>query len=488
MQIIVERTENPARSFWIWDEKITNKSEGRIYPSTTSNVGSGISVAVFQIDENENRTRIAQLELPDYEKLHEYYSTGKKINLDYTYIDDFSWLGEKKPYEVEGLSYTEREGFLARCSFFNNQGKESYLHLMQSIIKTDCLDFSYTAFFNLNLNLCNLTIEHGNVIFDHAHLYNSYISLSTIMCGGIQLFSPEISFRYISADNSKIDTMLMSQKLSIDFLCAQTINTIIELDSLPVAFKEICFTKATVKQVTITNAEIDSLDVLEACIDTLEFKRCKFLGYSNIDGNIGKLCINDSLNFSVFKLSLIETKELAFSNTVNNGKFCIQNFDVCIKAISNTMRSDTSSQFAEQLLMLKENFRQAGEYQNEDICHLLYQRIKTKTEKNIFKRVGRHFIDGISGYGTKPFRMLLVILVTIVLFGTLYYFAPFLSYHGAITWLDYVYTSGITFFAVGYGDLYPLNVVTKMVSLVEAFLGVTAMSYFLVLLSRKVIR
>lgn len=128
----------------------------------------------------------------------------------------------KKPYEVEGLSYTEREGFLARCSFFNNQGKESYLHLMQSIIKTDCLDFSYTAFFNLNLNLCNLTIEHGNVIFDHAHLYNSYISLSTIMCGGIQLFSPEISFRYISADNSKIDTMLMSQKLSIDFLCAQT--------------------------------------------------------------------------------------------------------------------------------------------------------------------------------------------------------------------------------------------------------------------------
>lgn len=84
--------------------------------------------------------------------------------------------------------------------------------------------------------------------------------------------------------------------------------------------------------------------------------------------------------------------------------------------------------------------------------------------------------------------MLLVILVTIVLFGTLYYFAPFLSYHGAITWLDYVYTSGITFFAVGYGDLYPLNVVTKMVSLVEAFLGVTAMSYFLVLLSRKVIR
>lgn len=44
------------------------------------------------------------------------------------------------------------------------------------------------------------------------------------------------------------------------------------------------------------------------------------------------------------------------------------------------------------------------------------------------------------------------------------------------------------FFAVGYGDLFPATLATKMVSLVEAFSGVTMTSYFLVLLSRKVIR
>ena len=48
--------------------------------------------------------------------------------------------------------------------------------------------------------------------------------------------------------------------------------------------------------------------------------------------------------------------------------------------------------------------------------------------------------------------------------------------------------SAITFFAVGYGDLFPATLATKMVSLVEAFSGVTMTSYFLVLLSRKVIR
>ena len=41
------------------------------------------------------------------------------------------------------------------------------------------------------------------------------------------------------------------------------------------------------------------------------------------------------------------------------------------------------------------------------------------------------------------------------------------------------------FFAVGYGDLFPATLATKMVSLVEAFSGVTMTSYFLVLLSRK---
>lgn len=73
-------------------------------------------------------------------------------------------------------------------------------------------------------------------------------------------------------------------------------------------------------------------------------------------------------------------------------------------------------------------------------------------------------LDGISGYGTKPFRMLLVILAVIVLFGTLYYCAPFLSFHGASTWLEHIYASGITFFAVGYGDLFPLNTYKNGVS------------------------
>lgn len=90
MQIFVERIDNPNQEFWIWEKKITNKHEERIYPSTISNVGSGHSIAVYQKDENDNITQIAQLQLPDYEKLIKYYSDGKQISLDYTYIDNFT--------------------------------------------------------------------------------------------------------------------------------------------------------------------------------------------------------------------------------------------------------------------------------------------------------------------------------------------------------------------------------------------------------------
>ena len=486
IQLVVEKIDNPDQEFWIWEKKITNKQEGRIYPATTSNVGSGVSVAVYQKDSNQSLKQIAQLQLPDYNKLADYYSNGQTINLDYVYIDSFEWLGDKKPYEVEGQPYREHKGFSGRCSIFNSFGYDDYLHLMQMQIQSGDMDFSYAGFYNIKFDICNLMIEKGNLEFNSSRFYNADISVGTIICGGTEFFDPEISFRYIIADTLRVETMLMTQKLSIDFLCAKTQNTTISLDPLPVTFNEVGFVKAKITKLTITNAEIETLDISEAEINEIEICRCKFYGFCELDGKINEVCISNCLNSAVFKLQLPEIEKLTFSGTINNGMFCFSDFKPYIKAIQKHV-----GQFPDdygQWLMLKENFRQSGEYENEDICHLQFQREKTKNEDDFLKKVGRWFLDAISGYGTKPFRMIMVIFAIILLFGNLYYFVPVLNYHGVTSWLEHVYASGITFFAVGYGDLFPLNVTTKMVSLIEAFLGVTATSYFLVLLSRKVIR
>lgn len=492
MQIVIAYIENPNQEFWIWHEKITNKSKGRIYPSTISSFNSGKSVAIYKIDDNNIKTQISQLILPDYKKLSEAYRSGKKVNLDYTYIDDFSWLGDKLPYEVEMFPYTKREQFCARCSFWNNtdglNNEHGYVHIMQSQFVDGYVDFSYAAFYNINLDLCNIKINSGNLWFDNARFYHSHITLGPIVCNGDQLFAPEISFRYITAEDLVIDTMLMSQMLSMDFLCAKTNDTTINLDPLPAkAFRTLCFSKATINKVSITNAEIDSLSIWEADINSIEFKRCKFLGLSEIYGNIHLLRIDSCVNSNVFQISLPVVVDISFCHTINNGKFCFSNFESNMLALLNPAHFNPLEDTG-QLLMLKENFRQTGEYRNEDICHLQHHRLVTKKEKNLLKKFGRYFLDAISGYGTKPFRAMFAILFTIICFGSIYYIVPTFSYAGASTWLEHIYVSGITFFSVGYGDIFPLNIITKIVSLVEAFLGVTATSYFLVLLSRKVIR
>ena len=46
MKIFGEKIDNPDQKFWTWKEKITNKQDGRIYPTTVSNVGLGKSDTV----------------------------------------------------------------------------------------------------------------------------------------------------------------------------------------------------------------------------------------------------------------------------------------------------------------------------------------------------------------------------------------------------------------------------------------------------------
>ena len=73
MKLITKEVSNPEKKFWIWDEKITNKQDGRIYPHNTTNVGSGKSVAVYQLSESGKEEQIAQLEIPDYKKRNRYF-------------------------------------------------------------------------------------------------------------------------------------------------------------------------------------------------------------------------------------------------------------------------------------------------------------------------------------------------------------------------------------------------------------------------------
>lgn len=490
MELIVEGINNPDNYYWIWEPKYCNKSALRFIPSDVCNVSSGQTVAVYCYDNNE-KCQIAQLAVPDYTLLRECYENGDELNLNYAYIDDYAWLGDKVPYEIESEPYSIKTKFTADCSIWNCRSDSMYydqdVHIMHSVIKGGDMSFMYAGFNNLLLDLDSLDIEKGNVDFSYARLYDSTITLDCIKCTGNDLFSSELSFRYIKAANAIIAINLMTDKLSIDFLLADTINTEVSVSAIPASINTICLAKSKFSSFELSNADIEEIDASQSEIAKIEFTRCKFLNASVIRGSIEDISFEDCIITNVFEIDIKSNKRFYISNTLITGKLFIRNFtEIMNGSIKPLLNEDLINQ--EQLLVLKENFRQTGEYAYEDLCHLYYQRLFTKKVKNPIKRVCRNIIDLVSGYGTKPGRMLLTIIVLIVLFGVCYEFVPSLIFHGADSLIEHIYTSGITFFAVGYGDLYPLNTLTKIVSLVEAFLGVVSTSYFLVLLSRKVIR
>jgi hypothetical protein len=53
--------------------------------------------------------------------------------------------------------------------------------------------------------------------------------------------------------------------------------------------------------------------------------------------------------------------------------------------------------------------------------------------------------------------------------------------------LQSFYHSAITFFTIGYGDVYPMGL-SRIISGLEGFMGVFMMSYFTVAFVRKVLR
>lgn len=490
MHIETEFIENSEQLFWMLNTKISNQNAGRIYPKFSSNVASGKSVAVYKCEVGNIKTKIAQLSYPDYSELRKKYKKGENIDLSYTYINDFSWLGDKKPYEVEGQPYKKIDKFSAVCSFWGNKCEEQdgkYIHIMQAEILGSDLDFSYACFNNLNFDFFNLKVSQGNLCFDYAKLYDSKFSLGGIECIGNRLFLSQVSFRYIEGENSEIDFMLFSARLSIDFLLAKMKSGKITIDGLPYGLNEVCFTKTNIEKLELTNAEIVALDIREANIKELTFTRCIFTGVCDITAQIEELIIESGVISNIFKINLTEVKELGFDNTLNNGKIYFKDFAAYTEALLLHINK-SNCLVEEQILMLKENFRQLGQYSNEDLCHLRYQKLKTKNEKNILKKFGRSLIGLSSGYGTKPFNMLLLVLLFIAGFASVFYFVPSIQFKGTCAFFDYLYVSGITFFTVGYGDIVPANLATKLAVIVEAFCGVTTMSYFLVVLSRKVIR
>jgi hypothetical protein len=168
-------------------------------------------------------------------------------------------------------------------------------------------------------------------------------------------------------------------------------------------------------------------------------------------------------------------------------------------------------QKAEQFRILKENFSGTGKYEDEDEAYIMFKRYEAKSwlteqeEKGGITRIVSYVphgfqwlvFDKIGLYATSPGRVLLSVFIFWITFGILYFLTELSGLGKTVSsvgnpdklsaFLQSFYHSGITFFTIGYGDVYPMGL-SRVISGLEGFMGVFMMSYFTVAFVRKVLR
>lgn len=181
------------------------------------------------------------------------------------------------------------------------------------------------------------------------------------------------------------------------------------------------------------------------------------------------------------------------------------------KGIIINQNKTSIRQKAEQFRILKENFSGTGKYDDEDEAYVMFKRfeadadMKESIARNKWARLwawpafGFKWLvfDKIGLYATSPGRVLISVVIFWMFFGTTYFLIDLSGFGKTVSsvnnpdhltpFLQSFYHSAITFFTIGYGDVFPMGL-SRIISGLEGFMGVFMMSYFTVAFVRKVLR
>lgn len=486
-KIIVKQVENPENKFWI---KL-HDAEDVIYNShmrnrsMQCNVASGQSVAVFKEDEKGSSSQIACLMLPDYDLLASKMKAGEDIDLSYCYIDQFaSWCMQREKHHHGCHGEHQLSSFFAPCCFWNGKDREDNLFIMEGLqIHNRDLVFSCSIFRDMRIQLENVRLGDGHLKFNGADFVHSKMQMNCISHMGQFHSRGTISFFDFRAKNSKIQ-LTINEDTSLNIWDSTLMETSISLHSISGSYPSIAITDSVIYQLILKNISVRSLD-FNADIHTMKCVSCNFDGTASFQGKILHLELTNSVIAQAMKLDMMGMESCSLEGTVITGKFYLFHFEDNVKLLIDKSNPDSSMQ---QLLTLEENFRQLGDFICSDLCHLWYNRVKYRSQKNVFRKVLGAILDFSCGFGTRPFRLIYLILFTILLFGTMYFLVPEFDFSKAKSLIHGIYVSGVTFFTIGYGDIVPKNQVTEIIVNIEAFIGVFLMSSFTALLTRKLIR
>ena len=261
----------------------------------------------------------------------------------------------------------------------------------------------------------------------------------------------------------------------------------------------VSFNKSTVADISFKGCALN-------CYMDLRFKTCRSVGLSNtIVRDILDLKPEDEkVVISIFDISGMRILGRMFIDWRANNVY----------NLIYQQRDTSLYQKAEQFRVLKENFRNNGQYEDEDAAYLEFKRCEAKANRDDSLEKGgsskvmayphyyfqKYVFDYIGRYATDPVRVLSNMFAAFFSFSLMYYFiTEYFPHLGTVastlpdelqhlhSFGNCLYYSAITFFTIGYGDYFAEGYL-KPLAAFEGFTGVFLMSYFTVAFVRKILR
>lgn len=536
---------------------------------------SSQTALIHFFDENDKILSVIKYAVVSDHDVYKKIEAGESLNLSHCYIKNFSLNEYRTQRGLDDHAFIKLKDFCARKTFFDCDVSTdfSYAEFEGDKLIFDSAIFANgnTNFFGANFNHCDVNFKRvkfgsGNSVFKSVKFGDGAISFYNTNFG-----TGNLSFVDADFSNGNVDFKnTFFGNGTVDFKFARFANGDISFEKATFGkgkkdFKNVEFGggKLDFRRVSFNDGDV-SFEGVEFGNGKVSFRSSEFghgkktfhladfangaAQFDYVDFGSGEVSFNRArvadISFSGCHLNcytdlrVSECHEIDLSNTIvrdildvkpEDDKVVIKELNLVgmrilgrifidwrannVSDIIYHQKKTSLFQKAEQFRILKENFRNNGQYEDEDEAYVEFKRCEAKAryeydskiKKKTFAAAAnfyfqKYVFDFVGKYGTAPTRVLFNVVLMIIFYGVLYFSVSNLFPSAGIVastlpeelnssagFLNCLYYSAITFFTVGYGDYFAYGLI-KLFAVLEGFTGVFMMSYFTVAFVRKILR
>jgi hypothetical protein len=391
------------------------------------------------------------------------------------------------------ISFANTEFNDGELLFINTQFGDGKFNFKVTRITGGKVDFHYSAFGDCEVTFERAEFGNSNVDFRAVDFGSGRINFNRSVFG-----NGDVNFEGASCKSGKIQFKKVEMGSGPkNFNLLEMGNAEINFEKTEFGDGDISFNNSHFKVLSLKSCHLDHY------VD-LRLARAELL-------DISDTIVRDIVDMEPYDFRInIDVLDMSGMRLI--GKFYIDwKLNGCKELIINQKDTTTIRQKAEQFRILKTNFSGTGKYDDEDEAYVMFKRFEAKADME--DEIAGHkwakimawpafgfkwlVFDKIGLYATSPGRVLISVVIFWLFFGTTYFLIDLSGIGKTVSGVDAsdhlspflqsFYHSAVTFFTIGYGDVYPVGI-SRIISGLEGFMGVFMMSYFTVAFVRKVLR